>query len=55
MEPPECATALSETFGQPPSVLPPPITVAPVDLAKIEVHLSEPFSELIGDAASSAR
>jgi hypothetical protein len=26
-------------------VLPPPISVAPVDLAKIEVHLSEPFSE----------
>jgi hypothetical protein len=27
-EPPDCAAALSETFGQPPSVLPPPISVA---------------------------
>jgi hypothetical protein len=36
--------ALSETVGQPPSVLPPPLTAGPVDLAKLEVHLSTPFS-----------
>jgi len=45
LEPAGCAAALSETLGQPPSVLPPPITVAAVDLGKLEVHLSEPFSE----------
>jgi hypothetical protein len=43
-EPSQCAIALSETFGQPASVLPPPLTPEPVDLAKLEVHLSTPFS-----------
>ena len=35
----------SETFGQPASVLPPRITPGPVNLATLEVHISEPFSE----------
>jgi hypothetical protein len=43
-EPLECAMALSETFGQPASVLPPPLTPMPVDVSKFEVHLSTPFS-----------
>jgi hypothetical protein len=43
-EPLQCALALSETGGQPPSVLPPPLTPGPVDLAQLEVHLSTPFS-----------
>ncbi len=43
-EPLECAIALSETFGQPASVLPPPLTPMPVDISKFEVHLSTPFS-----------
>jgi hypothetical protein len=43
-EPLPCAVALSETGGQPPSVLPPPLTPGPVDLANLEVHLSTPFS-----------
>jgi hypothetical protein len=43
-EPLECAMALSETFGQPASVLPPPLTPMPVDISKFEVHLSTPFS-----------
>jgi hypothetical protein len=53
VEPLACATALSETFGQPQSVLPPPpkpgspppLMLGPVNLATLEVHLSEPFSE----------
>jgi hypothetical protein len=46
-----CAAALSQTFGQGPvvgqssPVLPPSVKVAAVDLGKLEVHLSEPFSE----------
>ena len=36
---------LSQTVGQPAGVLPPPLTVAPVDLTKLEVHVSTPFSE----------
>jgi Di-haem oxidoreductase, putative peroxidase len=43
-EPLECAMALSETFGQPASVLPPPLIPMPVDISKFEVHLSTPFS-----------
>lgn len=51
IEPATCAAALSQTFGQgpvvgqPAAVLPPSVTVAAVDLGKLEVHLSEPFSE----------
>jgi hypothetical protein len=41
----DCAKMLSETFGQAPSALRPPLTPGSVDLAKLEVHLSEPFSE----------
>jgi hypothetical protein len=41
-EPNLCAFALSQTFGQPAIVI--PQNVAAVDLAKLEVHLSEPFS-----------
>jgi len=43
----QCAAALSQTFGQPASVLPlPPFPPpGPVNLATLEVHLSEPFSE----------
>jgi hypothetical protein len=47
LEPLACASALSETFGQPANVLPPslrPPASAP-DLNKLEVHLSELFSE----------
>jgi len=46
IEPLECAIALSETFGQPASVLPPPPFPAPgpVNLNTLEVHLSTPFS-----------
>jgi len=42
-----CAAALSQTFGQPASVLPPrPFPPpGPVNLNTLEVHLSEPFSE----------
>lgn len=38
---------LSETFGQPASVLPPPPFPAPgpVNLSTLEVHLSTPFSK----------
>jgi hypothetical protein len=51
IEPATCAAALSETFGQgpvvgqPSPVLPPSVTVAAVNLGKLELHLSEPFSE----------
>jgi hypothetical protein len=45
IEPETCAAALSQTFSQPAAVLPPPFTVAAVDLGKLEVHLSEPYSE----------
>ena len=46
IEPLACAIALSETFGQPPSVLPPPPFPPPgaVNLNTLEVHLSTPFS-----------
>jgi hypothetical protein len=46
IEPLECAMALSQTFGQPASVLPPPPfpPPGPVNLNTIEVHLSTPFS-----------
>jgi len=46
IEPLECAMALSETFGQPASVLPPsPFPPpGPVNLSTLEVHLSTPFS-----------
>jgi hypothetical protein len=46
IEPLECAMALSETFGQPASVLPPPPfpPPGPVNLNTLEVHLSTPFS-----------
>ncbi|MBV8739690.1 MAG: hypothetical protein JO007_21045 [Alphaproteobacteria bacterium] len=44
IEPLQCAMALSETFGQPASVLAPPLTPLPVNLATLEVHLSTPFS-----------
>ena len=46
IEPLACATALSETFGQPASVLPPPPFPPPgaVNLNTLEVHLSTPFS-----------
>jgi hypothetical protein len=44
LEPLECATALSETFNQSPSVLPSPLVPLPVNLANLEVHLSTPFS-----------
>src|SRR5207237_9532782 len=44
-EPPACAAPLSETVGQPESVLPPPLTTLPVNSACLEVHLSTPFSE----------
>jgi hypothetical protein len=45
-EPSECALALSQTFGQPASVLPPPPfpPPGPVNLDTLEVHLSTPFS-----------
>ena len=41
-----CATGLSETFGQPAAVLPPPPFPPPgaVNLDTLEVHLSTPFS-----------
>src|SRR5262249_40933139 len=40
-----CATGLSETFGQPASVLPPQLTPpGAVNLDTLEVHLSTPFS-----------
>jgi hypothetical protein len=47
IEPLACASALSQTFNQPASVLPPPPfpQPGPVNLATLEVHLSEPFSE----------
>jgi hypothetical protein len=53
VEPLACAQALSQTFGQTQSVLPPPpkpgspppLMPGPVNLATLEVHLSEPFSE----------
>src|SRR5262249_20687000 len=55
IEPSACAMSLSQTFGQPASVLPPPPfpRPGPVNLATLEVHLSEPFSErnLIRNAA----
>jgi hypothetical protein len=46
IEPLACAMGLSETFGQPASVLPPPPfpPPGPVDLNTLEVHLSTPFS-----------
>jgi hypothetical protein len=46
IEPLVCAMALSETFGQPASVLPPPPFPPPgaVNLSSLEVHLSTPFS-----------
>jgi hypothetical protein len=46
IEPLECVMALSETFGQPASVLPPPPfpPPGPVNLNTLEVHLSTPFS-----------
>ena len=46
IEPLACATSLSETFGQPASVLPPPPFPPPgaVNLNTLEVHLSTPFS-----------
>src|SRR6516164_2440622 len=46
IEPLACAMALSETFGQPANVLPPPPFPPPgaVDLNTLEVHLSTPFS-----------
>jgi len=45
-EPLACAMALSETFGQPASVLPPPPFPPPgaVNVSTLEVHLSTPFS-----------
>ena len=43
-EPLECAIALSETFDQPASVLPPPLVPLPVNLDTLEAHLSTPFS-----------
>jgi hypothetical protein len=43
-QPLQCALALSETVGQPPSVLPASLAPGPVELAKLEVHLSTPFS-----------
>jgi hypothetical protein len=45
IEPLACASALSQTFNQPASVLAPPVTPGSVNLAKLEVHLSEPYSE----------
>jgi hypothetical protein len=45
IEPRACATALSQTFNQPASVLASPVTPGSVDPAKLEVHLSEPYSE----------
>jgi hypothetical protein len=46
LEPLACAMALSETFGQPANVLPPSLRPpGSVNLATLEVHLSEPFSE----------
>ena len=44
LEPLECAIALSETAGQPASVLPPPLIPMSVDTSKLEAHLSIPFS-----------
>ena len=46
IEPLACAIGLSETFGQPASVLPPPPfpPPGPVNLNTLEVHLSTPFS-----------
>jgi hypothetical protein len=46
IEPLACAMALSETFGQPASVLPPPPFPPPgaINLNTLEVHLSTPFS-----------
>ena len=46
IEPLACAIGLSETFGQPANVLPPPPfpTPGPVNLNTLEVHLSTPFS-----------
>jgi hypothetical protein len=44
IEPLECAMALSETVGQPASVLAPPLVPLPVNLDTLEVHLSTPFS-----------
>ena len=46
IEPLACANGLSETFGQPASVLPPPPfpPPGPVNLNTLEVHLSTPFS-----------
>jgi hypothetical protein len=46
IEPLACAMGLSETFGQPASVLPPPPfpRPGPVNLNTLEVHLSTPFS-----------
>jgi hypothetical protein len=46
IEPLACATGLSETFGQPAAVLPPPPFPPPgaVNLDTLEVHLSTPFS-----------
>lgn len=45
IEPLQCAVALSQTFGQPASVLAAPLTPQAVNLNTIEAHLSEPFSE----------
>jgi Di-haem oxidoreductase, putative peroxidase len=44
IEPLQCAMALSETLGQPASVLAPPLMPLPVNLDTLEVHLSTPFS-----------
>jgi hypothetical protein len=46
IEPLACAMGLSETFGQPAAVLPPPPfpPPGPVNLNTLEVHLSTPFS-----------
>lgn len=44
-EPLACAAALSETLNQPASVLASPVIPGPVNLASLEAHLSEPYSE----------
>src|SRR5262249_33485085 len=44
-EPETCAAALSQSFNQNASVLPTTMPPGPVNLATLEVHLSEPFSE----------
>jgi len=44
LEPLSCAMQLSQTVGQAQATLPKPLTVAPVNLDKLEAHLSIPFS-----------